>query len=161
MLKMALLLSLISGFSGSTNFPFNTPNVVSHFDGSNPSHFSEKILAQQTQNPRLETEGFLFEFTGCKLAGDNRICDFTVVNQQQRRYLYICAPKTKIVDSAGRELIASQVVLGAKKAGGCVRNQLSTNIPTKASATFNGLIGSNIILFDINASKFNVEFKQQ
>ena len=161
MLKMALLLSLISGFSGSTHFPFNTPNFVYHFDGRNPFHFSEKILAQQTQNPILEREGFLFEFAGCKSTGDNITCDFTVVNQQQRRYLSICARNTKIVDSAGRELIASQVVLGAKKVGACVKNQLSTNIPTKASATFNGLIGSNIILFDINASKFNVEFKQQ
>ncbi|MGF1981394.1 MAG: hypothetical protein RMY30_038220 [Nostoc sp. CmiSLP01] len=159
--NLLLLVSLMYVIIDYTNFSFSRPSFAYNSSGSNRSNLSGKVLAQQTDNPPiLEREGYLFEFRGCKSTGDNTTCDFAVVNKQQRRYLSICAPKTKVVDSAGRELIASQVFLGAKKAGGCVRNQLSRDVPTKGSVVFDGLIGSDIRLFDISAYKFNVEFIQ-
>ncbi|HEY9804855.1 MAG TPA: hypothetical protein V6D25_31265 [Leptolyngbyaceae cyanobacterium] len=87
-----------------------------------------------------------------------------MTNKQQRRELII-ENKTRIIDNAGNELVASEFSLGSEK-GSSASNDLSTNIPMKASVTFRGAIGSNIILFDIKAytrgpGHFNVEFKQK
>nr|MDZ8287561.1 hypothetical protein [Nostoc sp. ChiSLP01] len=139
-------------------------SIPSTIDNNNSVTISQKKPAQENF-PTLEKEGFVFVFKGCESTADNIMtCNLVVTNKQQRRRLDLYCGDTRIVDAAGNELRAIQVTLGTQWSSNCgyaAGNDMSMNIPMKASATFRGLITDNIILFDIYANGFHVEFKQR
>jgi hypothetical protein len=167
MFKTTLIIGLAFGLGSliQSSYAFSP-----EFNNKNTSNTSVPIVVQKDDNqqptyPTLELEGFLFQFRGCQATEKHDItqCDLVVTNKQPKRVLSIGNP-TRIVDDAGNELIASQFTLGAISSKYGVENELSTDIPVKASVIFTGAIGENIKLFDIKAyvyqrGSFNVEFK--
>jgi hypothetical protein len=164
MFKNFLLFSLISALPSFTDISYNPYQTSSSLDNSLPNEVKTIIVQQnssttQKENfPTIQKEGFVFQYMGCnRLSSDLVKCDLVVNNKQQRRYLKIYASHSRLIDDAGNELRGSEAMLGSQ--GGS--NELSTDIPMKASITFRGAIGDKIKLFDISTFNFNVEFIQK
>jgi hypothetical protein len=103
-------------------------------------------------------EGFSFKFRGCeRQSADVMVCNFLVENSKGRRRLRLLDDDTRIIDSAGDELRATSMSLASKE-GGNIHNELPTDIPIKGTAVFEGSIGTDIRLFEIDAHRFTVEF---
>ncbi|MDZ7991143.1 MAG: hypothetical protein RM022_006375 [Nostoc sp. EfeVER01] len=171
MFKSALIFSLIPSLVSFTQSSFDKYQILSpNFNSKNSLATLAKIGFQKKttkeNNPKLfEVEGFIFELIGCKSGGYNITkCDLAVENTLEKRTLQIVVNKTRIIDDAGNELVASQATFGSKKHQYGVSNDMSTNVPIRASVTFSGLLGEKINLLDISCYMqgtgfFNAEFK--
>jgi hypothetical protein len=167
MFQNTLIFSLILGLAG-----FTKASLAFHpqLNNKNIPNTLRSTIVQKNDSPQetdnyitLEVENFLFQFRGCQLIQYNVTrCDLVISNKLSKRVLYIKNP-TRIIDDAGNELIASGFRLGAVSSKYHVKNELSTNIPIKASITFQGSVSDNIKLLNIGAEthgrgSFNVEF---
>ncbi|MDZ8031404.1 hypothetical protein [Nostoc sp. DedSLP04] len=173
MFKSALIFSLIPSLVSFTHPFFDKYQILSpNFNNKNSLATLGKIVSQikttKENNPKLlEVEGFVFELIGCKPGGYNVTnCELAVENKLEKRRLQIVVGKTRIIDDTGNELVASQASFGSKKGRYGIINDMSTNVPIKASVTFSGLIGENINLLDIScyshgSGHFNAEFKKK
>lgn len=173
MFKSTLIFSLIHSLITVTQPLFDKEQLLSHnFNNKNylvtsNKTFYQKNTTNKNRDTKLEVEGFIFELIRCKASGYNVTrCELAVENKREKRTLQIVVNKTRIIDDAGNEIIASQATLGSRNGRYGVINDLTTNVPVRASITFNGLIGEKINLLDISfymqgTGYFNAEFKRK
>ncbi len=104
---------------------------------------------------RQEANGISFELKGCAGAGSNVDCDFLVLSTETDQVIYLRARGSRLVDSEGNEVGASECRIGSATSREGNEARLAAGIAMKARVRFNGVPSASSL-----ASVVEVQFSQ-
>lgn len=79
-----------------------------------------------------------FELKTCETTGTSVTCELTVKNQGADQRLICWDSQSRLIDTAGNEVSAKEVVLG-RNGGGVAETQLVSGVPIRARVRFDGV----------------------
>ncbi len=86
---------------------------------------------------QVEVKKFLFQLQQCRLSGQTVTCDFMVTSKGQDREMTILGNTgSRILDDAGNEFKAGDVIIGNASDSDWVTKRLVSDIPLKARLVF-------------------------
>ena len=115
----------------------------------------------QARNLRRVSNGFAFEIQNCNKDNNSVVCTFMVANLGEVRDLYFYPKDSIIIDSTGKQLKGSEVIIGAigPDSGTLRFRDMPSRVPINGKILFKGNLPGRIVYLRLVGSNFSVEWR--
>jgi hypothetical protein len=113
----------------------------------------------QARNLRRVSNGFAFEIQNCNKDNNSVVCTFMVANLGEVRDLYFYPKDSIIIDSTGKQLTGSEVIIGAIGRDLVWVRDMPSRVPINGKILFKGNLPGRIVYLRLVSSSFSVEWR--